>query len=89
MASRASVVKALAASGIKPKHPDYKYYVTKHLIKEFKISDISDKDEKVIENVAKIFANRVKQMYVSQFKYEFNLMLKKKENWFSGNVIQR
>ena len=84
MVNRAKIVQALAKLGIKPKHENYSYHISKFLInEEFKIQDISKQDEAKIEKISTDFAHKVKNMYVKQFRYDFSLMLKKKVKWFS------
>ena len=51
--------------GIKPKHKKYSEFVTQYLMNSFKIdSDVSEKDESLVKNVAGAFARKVKQFYV-------------------------
>ena len=83
MASRVKIVKSLEKLGIKPKHKDYSYHVTKFLInEEFKIQDISKQDEAKIEKVSSDFTYKLKNMYMNKFKYNLSRM-EKKEKWFS------
>ena len=72
--------------GIKPKHKKYSEFVTQYLMNSFKIdSDVSEKDESLVKNVAGAFARKVKQFYV-ECAYQFKYLLKKKKDWFSGEI---
>ena len=86
MTTRAEVVKSLDKAGFKPKHKDYAFHVTKYLKKFYKLENISDQDEKKVENVSSVFARKVKNLYVTEFKYDFGHMLQKKEKWFSALI---
>ena len=86
MASRIKVIKSLKELGIKPKHKKYGEYVTQYLMNTFKVdSDISEKNESLIKNVAGLFARKVKLFYV-ECGYKFKYLLKKKQNWLSGEI---
>ena len=86
MASRIKVIKSLKELGIKPKHKKYGEYVTQYLMNNFKVdSDVSEKNESLIKNVAGAFARKVKIFYV-ECGYKFKYLLKKKQNWLSGEI---
>ena len=86
MASRIKVIKSLKELGIKPKHKKYGEYVAQFLMKKFKVdSDVSEKNESLIKNVAGAFARKVKMFYV-ECGYKFKYLLKKKENWLLGEI---
>ena len=86
MASRIKVIKSLKELGIKPKHKKYGEFVTQILMKKFKVdSDVSEKNESLVKNVAGAFARKVKMFYV-ECGYKFKYLLKKKQDWLSGLI---
>ena len=90
MASRLSVVNALAKQGYLPNHKKYSFHVKTHLINEFKIEQESVKEssEKKFDYEVSQFASKVKGFYVNTKigNYDVEYLKKRKANWLSIDI---
>ena len=65
MASRLSVVNALAKQGYLPNNKKYSFHVKTHLINEFKMDQESPKESSKLDYEVSQFASKVKGFYVN------------------------